>query len=123
MWSIAFIVFLIAHGGVHAAIWATPKPKDQNAPFDPSHSWLVGNQKTLALFLALTAAALLVAAGIGLWTHAEWWRVVAVVGLSVSLGLMIVYFTPWFLFIEAVSVGLIVGLVWLDWPSSTMVGA
>ena len=91
MWRLVFIAFLIAHGGVHAAIWAAPKPKDQDAPFDPSHSWLLGSQKALAVSLAVGAAVLLVAAGVGLWTHAEWWRAVAIVGLSASLGLMAVH--------------------------------
>jgi hypothetical protein len=39
MWRFVFIAFLIAHGGVHVAIWATPKPEDQKVPFDASHSW------------------------------------------------------------------------------------
>src|SRR5687768_8896549 len=103
MWRFLFIAFLIAHGGIHVAIWATPKPKDQDVPFDASRSWLVGNQRGLAMVLALAAAALLVAAGLGLWTHAEWWRPVAVIGLAVSFGLMILFFNPWFLFIQAVN--------------------
>jgi lysylphosphatidylglycerol synthetase-like protein (DUF2156 family) len=123
MWRFLFIAFLIAHGGVHVAIWAPPKPKDKNVPFDPSHSWLLGSQRRLALILAFSAAALLVAAGIGLWAHAEWWRTVAVIGLAVSFGLMVLYFHPWFLFIEVVNVGLILGLLWLDWPSKSLVGA
>jgi hypothetical protein len=52
MWRLLFIVFLIAHGGVHTAIWATPKPKGQKVPFDPSHSWLLGNKKGLAVALS-----------------------------------------------------------------------
>lgn len=123
MWRLLFIAFLIAHGSVHVAIWATPKPKGQKAPFDPTHSWLLGNQKGLAVALALAASALLLAAGIGLWAQADWWRVVAVVGLATSLGLMITYFHPWFLFIEAINAALIVGLIWLDWPAKAMVGA
>jgi hypothetical protein len=46
-----------------------------------------------------------------------------VVGLAVSLGLMVVYFNPWLLFIQAVNAALIVGILWLDWPSKSMVGA
>lgn len=123
MWRFLFIAFLIAHAGIHAAMWATPAPKDPKAPFDAADSWLIGTQRGVALFLALAAAALLVAAGIGLWAHAEWWRPVAVGGLAVSFGLMVLYFNPWFLFIQAVNAGLLVGLIWLDWPSNTMVGA
>jgi hypothetical protein len=60
---------------------------------------------------------------LGLWMHAEWWRAIAAIGLAASLGLMIVYFNPWYAFIQAVNVCLVVGLVWLTWPTRTMVGA
>lgn len=120
MWRLIFIGFFIAHGGVHLAIWATPKKAD--APFDISSSWLLGVNKGLALGLAVGAAVLLIAAGLGLWAHADWWRAVAVLGLGVSFGLMVVYFHPWYLFIQAVNAALIVGLAWLDWPTRAMVG-
>jgi hypothetical protein len=123
MWRLLFIAFLIAHGLVHLAIWLMPKPADEKAPFDPDHSWLIGDQKALAVVLAVTAAALLVGGGLGLWSHAGWWRSVAVVGLATSLGLMVVYFNPWYLFIQAINAALILGIVWLAWPTKTMVGA
>ena len=118
-----FIGFLIAHGLVHLAIWLMPKPAEQKAPFDPDHSWLLGDQKTVAVLLAVTAAVLLVGAGLGLWGAVDWWRGVAAVGLVTSFSLMVVYFTPWYLFIEGVNAALIVGIAWLTWPSKTMVGA
>jgi sulfite exporter TauE/SafE len=71
---------------------------------------------------ALAATVLLIAAGLGLWADADWWRPAAVAGLATSLGLMIVYFDRWFLFIEAVNAALIVGILWLSWPSPAMVG-
>ncbi|HUF59852.1 MAG TPA: hypothetical protein VMR89_10300 [Actinomycetota bacterium] len=123
MWRFIFIGFLIAHGLVHLAIWLMPKPADQNAPFDPDRSWLLGDQRTVAMLLAVTAAVLLVAGGLGLWGHAGWWRSVTAVGLAASFSLMVVYFNPWYLFIEGVNAALIVGIVWLTWPSKTMVGA
>lgn len=123
MWRLLFIGFLIAHGLVHLAVWAMPKPKDQRAPFDPATSWLFGEQRTLALTMALTATAVLVAAGLGLWVYADWWRPVAVTGLAISLVLMVLYFNPWLLFIEGVNAGLIAGIHWFAWPSQTMVGA
>lgn len=121
MWRFLFIGFLIAHGAVHLAIWATPPAPD--APFDPARSWLWGSQRSVALTLAVVIGLVLVASGIGLWVGADWWRPAAVVGLAGSLGLMILFFHPWFLFIEAVNAALIVGLVWLDWPSPALVGA
>lgn len=123
MWRFLFIGFLIAHGLVHLAIWLLPKPADQKAPFDPDHSWLLGEQKTVALLLAVTAAVLLMAGGLGLWAHADWWRSVAAIGLAASFGLMVLFFNPWYLLIEGVNGALIVGIVWLTWPSTAMVGA
>jgi hypothetical protein len=126
MWRVLFIAFLIAHAGIHAAIWiptAVGGPGGaKDAPFDAGHSWVLGDQRGLALVLALVAAAFLCVAGIGLWAQAEWWRPVAVIGLAVSLALMVLYFNPWYLFIEAVNAGLIVGILWLDWPSKSMIG-
>ena len=124
MWRFLLIAFLVAHGLVHLVIWLIPpKPKDEAAPpFDPSHSWLLGDRKAPARVAALAAAALLIAAGLGLWGDADWWRPVAVAGLAASLGLMVVYFDRWFLFIEAVNAALIVGILWMSWPSQAMVG-
>jgi hypothetical protein len=121
MWRVLFIAFLIAHGAVHLAIWATPKRED--APFDPAQSWLVGNQRSLAMVLAIAAAITLIGAGIGLWADAEWWRTMAIIGLAISFGLMVIFFHPWFLPIQVINAALIIGLAWLSWPSETMVGA
>jgi hypothetical protein len=70
----------------------------------------------LAQFLAFAAAAILVLAGIGLWADAGWWRATGVAGLGVSTLLLLLYFNPWYLFILAVNVTLLVGVGWLDWP-------
>jgi hypothetical protein len=122
MLRVLLIGFLIAHGLVHVAIWA-PKYDPEKAAFDASHSWLIGNQRLLAQVLAFAAAALIVLAGIALWSHAGWWRPTAVVGLGVSTVLLLVYFTPWYLFILPVNTALIVGIAFMDWPAKTTVGA
>lgn len=125
MWRFLFIGFLVAHGVVHLMMWvwvAKPEP-GKAAPFDASHSWLFGTQKGLAATVAATTAAVLIVAGIGLWAHADWWRAAAVIGLGASFALMVVYFTPWFAFIEGVNAALIVSILWLTWPSKAMVGA
>jgi hypothetical protein len=122
MLRVLSIVFLIAHGGVHVALWA-PRYDAEKAPFDASHSWLLGDRRPLAQILAFTAAALLGAAGIILLAHGGWWRPTAVVGLSLSTALLLLYFNAWYLFILAINVGLIVGIAWMDWPSRSTVGA
>lgn len=121
MWRFLFIAFLIAHGAIHLAIWTMPATED--APFDAARSWLIGNQRTVAMVVAVAASVVLVGAGIGLWAHAEWWRTTALVGLALSFGLMVFFFHPWFIPIEVVNAALIVSLIWLSWPSQTMVGA
>ena len=118
-----FIAFLIAHGLIHSAIWTVPKQKDQKAPFDPGHSWLLGDRRSVALIVALVAGVLFVSAGVGLWAHADWWRPVAVAGAGVSLVLIALYFSAWLILAVALDVGLIAGIVWLDWPAKTTLGA
>jgi hypothetical protein len=124
MWRFLFLAFLVAHGLVHIAVWATPKPADgKEPPFDPAHSWLLGNARTLAISLAIVSAVLFVIAAVGLFGHAEWWRVVAVVAGGVSVGLMTLFFNPWLLAGWGLSAGLIAGIVWFAWPPQTLVGA
>lgn len=116
------IAFLIAHGLVHVAIWA-PTFDPAKAAFDPSHSWLIGDQRRLARTLAFAAATILVLAGIALWVGGEWWRPTAVIALSVSTVTLLVYFNAWFSFILAVNIALIIGIAWFDWPSPSTIGA
>jgi hypothetical protein len=122
MLRLVLIGFLIAHGLVHVALW-TPKYDPETAPFDPSRSWLLGDQRSLARLLAFVAAALLVVAGVGLAVHGEWWRPTAVIGMSVSSALLLFYFNVWYLFILAVNAALIVGIAFMDWPSKATLGA
>ena len=125
MWRFLFIAFLVAHGLVHLFMWVwVPKPEPgKEPPFDASYSWLLGNQKGVAATVAMATAAILIVAGIALWAEADWWRAAAILGLAVSFGLMVVYLTPWFIFNEGVNAALFVSIVWLSWPSKTMVGA
>ena len=69
------------------------------------------------------SARLRVLAGIALWVHGGLWRPTAVVGLSVSTVLLLLYFTHWYLFILAINIALIVGIAFMDWPAKTTVGA
>jgi hypothetical protein len=122
MLRLVLIGFLIAHGLVHVALW-TPKYDPETAPFDPTRSWLLGDQRSLARLFAFVAAAFLVVAGVGLAVHGEWWRPTAVIGMSVSSALLLFYFNAWYLFILAVNAALIVGIASMDWPSKATLGA
>jgi hypothetical protein len=121
MWRVLFIAFLIAHGGVHLAMWFSPI--DPNGPFDPSYSWAVGDRRGVAVMLAAIAAGLLIVSGLGVWMEESWWRLIALAGLSVSFLLMALFFHPWFIPIQVINAALVVALLWLDWPTEAMVGA
>ena len=71
MVRIVFIVFLIAHGAIHLAIWATPAPDDADAAFDASRSWLLGARRGGATAGAVVAAGLLMTSGVALWLERE----------------------------------------------------
>jgi hypothetical protein len=118
---LGFVVFLIAHGTVHAGIWALPRPQGQQRPFDPSGSWLMGSEQSFAALLAIAATVLLVAGGIFLWAQVPWWRPLAVMGLAVSFVLMSLFFNPWFLPIQVVNAALIVGVLRSSWPLTSTV--
>jgi hypothetical protein len=55
-------LFVIAHGLVTFAIWTAPVA--EKAPFNPSHSWVLGDIRTLAIILAVVTATGVLYAGI-----------------------------------------------------------
>jgi hypothetical protein len=112
-----FGAFLIVHGLIHPAVWSTPKPTGQKAPFDPSHSWLLGDARGLASALAVTVAVLYAIAGVGVFVDATWWQALTVATSAVSLALILLTFNPWLLAGIAIDATLIVGVAFYDWPS------
>lgn len=104
--TLAAGLFLIAHGLIHLAIWL-PDPKD-DAPFDPRRSWLVGESPTVVQPLAITAAGLLVAAGILVLSGAGPGAPIAAAGAGGSLTLVLLTFHPWFLAAIAINVAILV---------------
>jgi hypothetical protein len=86
-------LFIVAHGLVTFTIWAAPAA--DTAPFNPSHSWLLGDARTLALTLAVVAAVAFVATGGGYLAQQDWWAAAAVAAGAVAVALMALYFNPW----------------------------
>jgi hypothetical protein len=123
MTRIAIGGFLVAHGLVHIAVWAVPKPADGSAPFDASRSWLIGSSKGLAAALAIVAALILVSGGLALFTQAGVWRPLTMTGLAASLFLDVLYFNPWLIFIAVVNAAFLAALALAHWPSANTVGA
>lgn len=103
-WLIA--VFLIAHGVLHLLIWGTPARRD--APFDPHKSPVFGDVRVASTVLAATAGIALIVAGAVRLTGAGWWEVAAIAGAALSCAVMLLTFTPWWLFALAINVAIVV---------------
>jgi hypothetical protein len=86
-------LLVVAHGLVTFGIWAAPVT--EKAPFNPSHSWLLGDTRTLAVALAVVAAVAFVVAGGGVLAQQGWWAAAAVAAGAVAVVLMGLYFNPW----------------------------
>ena len=101
-------------------MWITPVKAD--APFNPTNSWLVGDLRTCHI-----------PCGCGSvpsnrerdWSLDRWFLVAptAVGGLAASFLVMGLFFHPWFIPIQMINAGLIIALLWLEWPSTALVGA
>jgi hypothetical protein len=97
--------FIVAHGLVTALIWASP-PR-AGAPFRPTHSWLLGDARRLAVVVALLAAAGFVLAGAGFIAQQAWWGLTGVAAGAVALLLMALFFNPWLLAGITISAGIL----------------
>jgi hypothetical protein len=97
--------FVIAHGLVTAALWAAPRKPD--SPFDSTHSWLLGDVRSVAVVMAMVAALGFVLAGIGFLTHQSWWGGFGIGAGALALVLMMLTFNPWLLAGIAISGGVL----------------
>jgi hypothetical protein len=125
VWRFVIAGFLVAHGLVHLAVWATPKNPNQPQPFDPKHSWLLGDTAaahTMAVWLAATACLVFVGAGLGLFFHLELWHALTIAGAAVGLVVAGLYFNAWLSFDVGLNAALLVALVATNWPSASLVG-
>jgi hypothetical protein len=97
--------FIVAHGLLTAFIWVSPAKAD--APFRATHSWLLGDDRPLAVVIALVAAAGFVLAGVGFITQQAWWAFTGIGAGALALLLMTLFFNPWLLAGIAISAGIL----------------
>jgi hypothetical protein len=100
--TVAARLFLIAHGLVHLGVWL-PAPKE-DAPFDPGHSWLLGDARSQARTLAWAACLVLTASGILVLAGAGLGAGLAVTGAAISLALVVLMFHVWLVGAAAIDV-------------------
>jgi len=98
--------FIVAHGLVTAGIWSAPAKAD--APFQATHSWLLGDTRGLATAVPIAAALGFVLAGIGDVGHQTWWAGFGIGAGALALLLMVVYFNPRLTVGIAISAGIVV---------------
>jgi len=97
--------FVVAHGLVTAAIWVTPAKGGE--PFRATHFLAPRDARSVAVALAILAAAGFVLAGYGYLAQQSWWEVFAIGAGAVALVLMALYFNPWLLAGIAISGGVL----------------
>ena len=101
-------------------------------PINLGRSWLLswlGLDKTLAAYrfgglLWLVGGLALVAAGLGVLgfiVPQDWWRSLAIGGAAISLFMLAVYFHPMMIIGTTSSLAVLVVLIWLRWPPTSLV--
>jgi hypothetical protein len=119
MWEYVFAAFLVIHGLVHLTVWLAPATDD--APFRADHSWLLGSGETphrVSVALAVSAAAVFVAAGTALLLGAAVWGPLAVTAAALGLTVALLYFNPWLLLDIGINAGLLYALLATDWADT-----
>jgi hypothetical protein len=136
-------ILLILHGlivaGQSAGSFGSTIPNElQNPsfvswwPINMGRSWLfswLGLEKTLVAYrigglLWLAGGIALVGAGLGVlgfMVPPEWWRDLAIGGAAISLFMLAVYFHPITIIGTASSLTVLIALLWLRWPPTSLV--
>ena len=84
---------IIAHALITGVIWTAPLLPD--APFNPSHSWLLGDSRPIAAATSLLLALALAATGVALLLNQSWWAPLGLATGAAAAVFMLVYFNPW----------------------------
>jgi fatty acid desaturase len=136
--KILIALFLIAHGLVHGGLAAAPDPDDPGSNpgaffTSPDRSWLLSKLgfnpswvKWLGIGLVAAATLGFVLAGMGVFGIpglAEVWRTIAVISAGLSLILLILFWHPWLILGVLIDLGIIISLLWMNWPSAEQIGS
>ena len=131
-------LFLIAHGLVHAGLAAAPNPDDPETKpgaffTSPERSWFlpkVGLSSASVRWIGIVLVALAtlgyVLSGLGVFGVlglSEIWRTLAIASAVVSLLLLILFWHLWLIIGVLIDVGILIALLWLDWPPIDLIGS
>ena len=98
--------FFVGHGLVHGIMFSLPFSAQASAdlPYNPSHSWLLGDRRSVGLGFALTVTLAFVVAGGAYLANAGRWPAATIAASALSLALLLIYFTKWW------SVGIVISV-------------
>lgn len=124
MTRFAVAAFLIAHGLIHVAIYATPKDPAKPAPFDPSRSWVLAAghvsatpMRSASVALGLAVAAAYAASGWAVAIDAAAWTGTAALAAALGIALKGLWFNPWLTLGIALDVAVLAAAT-AGWPAS-----
>jgi hypothetical protein len=109
-------VLLIIHGVAHVdlvRVWGSRRS---------ASSWLLGQAATLGTVVSMVALAGFVLAGLALVAGFGAWRPLAIAAACVSLVTIALFWDAHMVLGVAVNVGILVALLWLEWPEQTTLG-
>jgi len=86
-------LLIIAHAVITGVVWTAPLLPD--APFNPGHSWLLGDSRPIAAATSLILALALAATGIGLLLNQPWWAPLGLATGAAAATSILVYFNLW----------------------------
>lgn len=89
--------FFVGHGLVHGIMFGLPFSAQASAdlPYNPSHSWLIGDTRSLGFGIALVVTVAFVVAAAAYVAGASWWPGATMAAAALSLVLLALYFTRW----------------------------
>ena len=89
--------FLVAHGLVHGIMFALPydEKAKEDLPFNPAHSWLIGDAQSLGLGFGLLVAFVFLVAALAHTLHTSWQEEAAILAAALSLVLLVLFFSIW----------------------------
>jgi hypothetical protein len=116
--------FLLAHGGVHAAIYATPREPTKPAPFDPARSWALATahvriapMRVASARLAWVVTIAYGAAGVAVAFDAPAWAPMAAVAAVGAVVFKALWFNRWLTLGVALDLAVLAALA-AGWPRS-----
>jgi len=102
IWGVGGLI--IAHALITGVVWTAPLLPD--APFNPGHSWLLGDSRPFAAPASVALALALAGTGIGLLLNQPWWAPLGLAAGAVAAVFILIYFNPWFSLAIAINAGL-----------------